>query len=165
LVKTLQHINAVKKIVFASSFFLLAWIVLSCDPLMLYEKNTSVESAGWRNTDKIGFEVGITDTVGLYNFYINIRHSTDYRFSNIFLFVDTFFPDGSQSRDTIEIVLADASGKWFGKGLGKIKENQVMLQRGLSFPMKGLYKFRIEQGMREPDLKGVEDIGIRIERM
>jgi len=40
-----------------------------------------------------------------------------------------------------------------------------LLKRGFSFPMKGKYKFRIEQGMREPELKEITDVGIRIERM
>jgi gliding motility-associated lipoprotein GldH len=31
--------------------------------------------------------------------------------------------------------------------------------------MKGHYKFRIEQGMREPELTGIKDVGIRIEKM
>ncbi|MBM3436813.1 MAG: gliding motility lipoprotein GldH, partial [Bacteroidetes bacterium] len=34
-----------------------------------------------------------------------------------------------------------------------------------SFPVKGKYVFRIEQGMREFELQGIEDIGIRIEKM
>ena len=103
--------------------------------------------------------------LALLNFYINIRHTTEYKFRNIFLFVDTFFPDGSQSRDTVEIMLADPKGKWFGKGIGSIRSNQVLLKRGFSFPLKGHYKFRIEQGMRVPELMGIKDVGIRIEKM
>jgi gliding motility-associated lipoprotein GldH len=137
----------------------------SCDPGRIYENNIPIDPLGWQVANKIPFELDVTDTLALLNFYINIRHTTDYKYRNIFLFVDTFFPEGTQSRDTVEIMLADAKGKWFGKGIGNIRSNQVLLKRGFSFPMKGHYKFRIEQGMREPELTGVRDVGIRIEKM
>lgn len=137
----------------------------SCDPSGIYDRNVQIDPEGWAVADKKPFEVDATDTLALLNFYINLRHTTDYRYRNIFLFVDTFFPDGTQSKDTIEIILADQKGEWFGKGIGDIRSNQVLLKRGFSFPMKGKYKFRIEQGMREPELKGIMDVGIRIERM
>jgi gliding motility-associated lipoprotein GldH len=137
----------------------------SCDPTGVFEKNTPIDPAGWQISNKVPFELDVTDTLALLNFYINIRHTTDYKYRNIFLFVDTFFPEGTQSRDTIEIVLADAKGRWFGKGIGNIRSNQVLLKRGFSFPMKGHYKFRLEQGMREQELTGIQDVGIRIEKM
>ena len=140
-------------------------IFVSCDPDAVYEKNAPIDPLGWQVANKIPFELEVTDTLALLNFYINIRHTTDYKYRNIFLFMDTFFPEGSQSRDTIEIVLADTKGKWFGKGIGNIRNNQVLLKRGFSFPLKGHYKFRLEQGMREPELTEIMDVGIRIERM
>lgn len=154
-----------RKITFAGIVLLLVTMLTSCDPSGFYEKNSLVNSEGWSVSDKIPFELEATDSLALLNFYINIRHTTGYKYRNIFLFVDTFFPDGSQSRDTVEIILADPKGKWFGKGIGNIRANQVLLKRGFSFPLKGHYKFRIEQGMREPELMGIKDVGIRIEKM
>jgi gliding motility-associated lipoprotein GldH len=40
----------------------------------------------------------------------------------------------------------------------------VLLRRGLRFPQKGKYIFEFEQAMREPELEGVMDIGLRIAR-
>jgi gliding motility-associated lipoprotein GldH len=140
-------------------------LLTACDPKGFYEKNAPVDPEGWSISDKKPFEVEVTDTLALLNFYLNIRHTTEYKNRNIFLFLDTFLPDGMQTRDTIEIMLADAKGKWYGKGIGNIRSDQVLLKRGFSFPMKGLYKFRIEQGMREMELTGIKDVGIRIEKM
>jgi len=158
------HRHLIKIVV---STFLVSCILLliSCDPNRVYETNTQIDATGWLISNKVPFEMEVTDTLALLNFYINIRHTTDYKYRNIFLFVDTFFPEGSQSRDTVEIILADARGKWFGKGIGNIRSNQVLLKRGFSFPMKGHYKFRLEQGMREQELLGITDVGIRIEKM
>jgi gliding motility-associated lipoprotein GldH len=108
--------------------------------------------------------VPLEDTVNIYKFYLNLRHTTSYRYANIYLFINTTFPDGTAARDTVECILADPSGKWVGKGISNILDNQVLLRRGLRFPQKGKYIFEFEQAMREPELEGVMDIGLRITR-
>jgi len=141
------------------------FIITSCDPKRVFEQNIPVLTKGWKSTEPVELEVLINDTITLHNYYINIRHTTDYKYSNIYLFMDTWFPEGSQTRDTIQVVLADATGKWYGKGFGNIKDAKILVKSGVAFPVKGSYRFRIEQGMREFELKGIEDIGIRIEKM
>lgn len=94
-----------------------------------------------------------------------MRHADSYKFSNLYLFINSYFPGGSHTRDTIELILADHTGKWYGSGFGNIKEYQVLIRKGVVFPVTGVYKIGIEQGMRENNLLGIEDIGIRIERM
>jgi len=66
------------------------------------------------------------------------------------------------SRDTIEFVLADIEGRWLGKGWGAIKDNSVLLNRSMRFPLKGKYEFKIQQAMRVDTLDGISDIGIQI---
>ena len=39
-----------------------------------------------------------------------------------------------------------------------------MLQQALRFPLKGIYSFHLEQAMRDEQLEGIEDIGLRIEK-
>lgn len=81
------------------------------------------------------------------------------------MFFHTTFPGGYATSDTLQILLAESSGKWIGSGMGKIKECRVMLQDRIRFPESGTYSFCIEQAMRTQTLKGIEDIGIRIEKM
>jgi len=150
-------------IIFISLLFAVIFC-LSCDSSRIYEKNVPVNNGSWSRYEPLVFKVNIEDTISANNFYINLRYSADYRFSNIFLFIDTYFPDGNYTRDTIEYILAGADGKWFGKGLGKIKENRILLKQNVIFPQKGVYEFRFEQAMRMENLEGIEDVGIRIEK-
>ncbi len=136
----------------------------SCDFNRYYEKNYPFENQSWERDRLVGFQVDIQDTLSPFNFIINIRHNTDYRYGNIFLFLNTSYPDGNHSRDTLECLLAAPDGEWFGKGAGKIKENQILFKRNVLFPMKGIYDFKFEQAMRVEDLQGMEDFGIRIEK-
>ena len=114
--------------------------------------------------DKVKFHVNITDLQSRYSFYINVRNADDYKFSNLYLFLHTNLPNGKITRDTIECQLADYDGKWLGSGITGIKFNRFLFQQGVRFPVSGEYLFTIEQAMRVNDLKGITDIGIRMEK-
>ena len=140
------------------------FFLAGCDSRTIFDNTKSIRDDVWKSNQIIRFDVPLEDTVNIYNFYLNLRHTTSYRFANIFLFISTTFPDGTAARDTVECILADPSGKWVGKGISNIRDNQVLLRRGLRFTQKGKYIFEFEQAMREPELKGIMDIGLRIVR-
>jgi gliding motility-associated lipoprotein GldH len=139
-------------------------VIQSCDSKRIYEENKRIEKSIWNSKDKAIFNVTITDILTRYNFYFNLRNGGDYPYSNICLFLKTVFPDGRIARDTIECQLADYDGKWLGSGISDVKFNRFLFQKGVRFPQKGQYIFEVEQAMRVNDLKGITDIGIRLEK-
>jgi len=147
------------------SGIMLACIILglwSCEQRSVFDNNKNLPGDVWRSDQIIRLDVEIKDTVNIHKFYLNLRHKTIYRYANLFLFINTTYPDGTHARDTVECILADPSGKWLGKGISNIRDYQVLLRRGLRFPMQGTYTFEFEQAMREPELSGIMDIGLRI---
>lgn len=154
-----------KTIIPGTALFLLAALFLTgCSDNSIYDRYEPCEEEAWDASDIKEFKVEINDTFNSFDFWFNVRATTDYPYSNLYVFMDTKMPDGTAARDTIEVFLADNSGKWLGKGIGKVKENAFLLRRDIVFPVKGDYLFRIEQAMREERLKGVTDVGIRISR-
>jgi gliding motility-associated lipoprotein GldH len=107
----------------------------------------------------------VIDTVSKTNVSFTIRTGSDYPFRNIFLFVTASSPDGKSITDTLEYELADEKGNWFGKGSGDVHELNLPYRSNVFFPLKGNYVFKIQHGMRTVDLKGVYDIGVRIEKI
>ncbi len=151
-----------RKILF---FILLFVIIISCkNNNIIYLKNKSLPDKTWEQNNIIKFNVHIEDTLSKYNFYVNIRNTSDYGFCNLFIFLKTLYPDGNNSIDTIEFILAGPDGKWLGKGKNII-DNKILLKTNLSFPKAGNYSFEFTQAMRENKLKGIEDIGIQIEKI
>lgn len=136
----------------------------ACVQVSVFESNREINPDGWNLNDSVEFVVDVTDTLSAMNFLLTLRHNTDYEYSNIYFFLNTYYPGNQYSRDTIQLLLAGKDGKWFGEGLGKLREVEVMLKPGVVFPMKGTYRFSFVQAMRVESLTGVEDIGIRIER-
>ncbi|MCF8299045.1 MAG: gliding motility lipoprotein GldH [Saprospiraceae bacterium] len=144
---------------------ILILLLVSCSSDTIFEENKQVNE-NWNKNDTLCFKVEISDLTLHYNFYINIRNSTDYGFSNFYFFMNSVFPDRNIQRDTIECILANLEGKWLGKGFGGIKENNMLLQKGIIFPQEGIYEFIIEHAMRvdkNEGLHGIKNIGIRIE--
>lgn len=136
----------------------------SCDKKRFFDESTKIPVNGWHKDSAAAFHLEISDTLQFYKFFINLRHNDNYRYSNFYLFLNTRLPNGTHTRDTIEMTLADFTGKWVGKGFGTLRDNQILIRENLRFPRKGIYHFTVEQAMREEVLKGVENVGIRVER-
>lgn len=136
----------------------------SCGFNYTYNETISIDDGKWYKDEAAHFEVAIHDSINSQNFILNFRNNTNYRYSNLYIFMTTHFPNGNITRDTIECVLADQSGKWLGKGWGNIKENQIVLKSGLKFPLTGKYDFYVQQAMREDTLRGIESVGLIIEK-
>ena len=144
---------------------LLAILILSaCDSNRVYEQNIEIPNGIWNSKNKAKFEVDIADTLTPHNFYINVRNAGAYPYSNLFLFLETEFPDKVYALDTIECLLADNSGRWLGDGSGDIWDNRILFKKGVRFRKAGKYIFTLEQAMRVENLPMVMDVGVRIEK-
>ena len=157
--------NNFNKMKYFLIFSVIAYTLVSCDPDRVYDKFKDIEDGIWNRTETMKFDVQIDDTLSYHRVFVNIRNSGDYSYSNIFIFINTIYPDKKVSRDTIDCLLADDKGKWLGKGLGDLKDCQFLIKKGVRFHQKGIYTFELEQAMRVEKLKGIKSVGIRIEKI
>ena len=136
----------------------------ACHFNLVFEQYQPVEQRKWDKDSLLVFNIPITDTTSNHNLLVNIRNDVNYSYSNLWLFITIEQPDGERIEDKFEITLADPSGKWLGKGFGGLKTREVIFRSNVFFPVSGDYKISIAQGMREDVLKGISDVGIRIEQ-
>ena len=139
------------------------FLFTACDSSVFYDRQRAADESGWRPDEALEFDVEVTDTTTVYNFLMEVRNSISYPYANTFLFLNTTFPDGSMSRDTLEFPLADASGRWLGKRTGRYVDTRYYFRRNARFPMAGSYRFSVTNGMRDSAIAGIKDIGLRIE--
>jgi len=155
-----------KKILNSSLWaILISLVTVSCSGNDIYFQYDSVNPKGWSKDSLYGFDIPVTDTVALYNVYVNIRNRGEYPYQNLWLFLTKITPDSIESKDSIECYLADQRGKWLGKGLGSILEMPVLYQQKVRFKSSGIYHYKIVHGMRDSLLSGINDIGIRVEKV
>lgn len=138
-------------------------LVAGCDSNRYFEEYKPIKGEAWSMANKQLFEVDIADTNAVFSLFFNVRHTSSYRYRNMFVFLETTFPDGQQFRDTLECMMADASGKWYGSG-SEIKDHRFLFKRHVAFSQAGTYLFEFEQAMREDPLEHVKDVGLRIEK-
>lgn len=146
---------------YLTALFLL--IIVSCDS-GIYEEYYSFDNQLWNTDSIIEFNYIIPDTTKQYDLSIKLRHSIDYEFQNLFIFLY------SKKKDTIELNLSDKNGKWLGSGVSDIREVEYTFEKGRIFSKKGEHQLRIEQAMRYgfenkiENLENVLDIGLIISK-
>lgn len=134
----------------------------SCSDDVLIDKNIEFESESWNVSEPFVTKFDVQDTINNYNFFVTLRNTEDYPYQNLFVFLTTSFPNGKTKLDTINCPLANMQGKWLGKGFGGVYDNRILYMARKRFPLDGAYTIKIEQAMRDEDLVGVLDVGVRI---
>jgi len=115
---------------------------ISCDSSIVFEEYKSFENQNWNTDSAAFFNYTITDTTSINTVKIKLRHTVEYEFQNLILFVET------DVIDTVELMLANKEGMWLGGGIGDVREFEFEYQNAKLFSKKGNYSFKIEQAMR-----------------
>ena len=150
--------------------FRVFFLVVSCDSKRVYDAYRSVPN-GWNKDSIISFTLHPPDSINPYNLFVDLRNTSQYKYSNIFLIVEMVFPHGKTIKDTLEYRMADATGKFLGSGIMDVKENKLWYKENVIFNEAGNYTVNIQHAMRENgkvngvvSLEGITDIGFRIEK-
>jgi gliding motility-associated lipoprotein GldH len=144
-------------------FSLIILIGISCDKNRVYDHIVSLSSKGWTADKGVEFDMPVDDPRRAYDILLHLRNTGDYKYSNIWLFIETKSPGGNSLRDTFEIKLANESGRWIGKGIGNVYEVLVPYKQNILFPNRGIYQVTISQAMREQAIEHLLDVGLRLQ--
>jgi gliding motility-associated lipoprotein GldH len=140
-------------------------IFLSCHPGKVHYQETVVfEEETWNYSDTAHFAFSIQDTLQRYNLYLDVEHRDDYPFQNLYVIIHSKTPKGEIIKDQHSLELQEKDGFWMGDCQGKSCELRFILREGLAFAEIGDYKISIEQYSREENLKGIQSMGIYLEK-
>lgn len=134
---------------------------LSCEYRVLYDQYQMVEQSAWGKDKVYYFTFMVTDNSIPYDVTLDIRNSNDYPYQNLWLFCNEEPPAGDMRRDTIECMLADESGKWYGRGIS-LYECGFPIRENYRFAYAGQYTFSVRQGMRDSLITGIREIGLQV---
>jgi len=143
----------------------ISFFIVSCNTNDVYFKYKAISSNGWNKDSLYTFDFPISDTLATYNVFVNVRNVGNYPYQNLWLFLSKMSPDSILINDSIECYLADNRGKWLGSGVGSIFEMPILYQQNVKFKNTGTYQYKIVHGMRDTVLIGINDIGIRVEKV
>lgn len=153
-----------KSSVFYICMLCIVLIFSSCDQTRVFEAARPIANRQWQYADTMQFQVPISDTTQRYNVDINLRHTNEYPYNNLYIWVYTTYPSGKIFKNRVNLPLAEPDGKWYGSGLGDVLSVPINIQQNAVFPEKGTYIFALEQDMRQNPLPEILDIGVRVEK-
>ncbi|WP_256011035.1 gliding motility lipoprotein GldH [Desertivirga xinjiangensis] len=146
------------------SLLLLCSIYLvGCTDSALIDTSTEITGKNWSYIKRVTFPVKIDNANKLYNVYFNLRHTADYKYSNIFVLIHQRSPGLKTITERREFQLAYPDGEWLGSGSGNLYSYQLLFKEKYKFPKAGTYVFEFEQNMRDNPLREISDVGIRVE--
>jgi gliding motility-associated lipoprotein GldH len=144
---------------------LITLLLAGCTEEALINQTREVSNAKWAFDDPVKMSVDVLDTTSSYAYFIQLRHSGDYRYRNLIVYFKTFYPNNTYMVDTVDCPLAEPSGRWLGSGLGDILDNQILFKINQPFPISGTYNFEIQHAMRSDTVHEIYDMGLLIKKM
>ena len=145
-------------------FLCFGGVWVSCQNNRVYEGSKAISSEGWRMDDSAEFVIDVTDTVSAHNIIFNVRNTNSYRYANLYIFLDSYYPNFRHTRDTLHFLLADQQGNWIGDRAGEIVDNRFMFREKVRFPKAGQYRFVMSHGMYDETLPEIVDVGVTVEK-
>lgn len=139
---------------------LISVLWLGCQRGVVYNEFQQLPAQGWEADSALQFVPTLTDTLGSYQMQIIVRHTDRYAYQNLWLFVDVQKDSILLHRDTIESYLANERGEWYGSGMSKMTL-PLLYMENIALPA-GEYKITVQQGMREEQLRGITDVGLKV---
>ena len=149
-------------------FLLISSLFYGCLPSPYYQKQEAIPQNQWKYDFNPKFKFEITDSAAIYHTYFIIQHTQAYPYSNLWLWLKVTGPgDKIAKRERLNVMMADPSGKWKGRGIGAVYEERVFLNisDSIKFDRKGTYEVSLEQNMRVNPLPEILHVGIRVEKI
>ena len=135
----------------------------SCGQSYFFDEKKEIQNSNWTYQDTLDFTVDVTDTLSIYNMYLDINHSTEYSFQNIYIRIHTKYPNGQRVTQQVPIDMMRKVGIWYGDCNSEVCDLRVTLLEDSFFNALGKHTLTIEQFMRKDPLEGINSMALRIE--
>ncbi len=155
-----------KNIAFLGSLTFLTLIFLTgCGKSYFFSETTEIPAETWTYANIPEFEVNVDDVAATYNLLLDITHSADFPYQNIYLKFHATDPAGRETVTQVPVEFANKGGVWFGNCSNEWCHLEGFLQKNLKFSEAGKYVFKLEQYMRIENLEGIQSVGLKIEKI
>lgn len=135
-------------------FLILIILLTSCGPTVVYDKNITIDQP-WKYDAELVYDIDITDTDKLYDLMLYLDHSADFTYQNLYIQINTTYPDGKTVIDEVSLQLANSRGEFSGKCNREKCCVSIVLQEGFKFQNIGMHSIKILQHSRMPSLEGI----------
>jgi len=140
----------------------LSLMLIGCTSNTIYSHYESLPISGWCADSTIRFPFEITDSLAHYDMVVNLRHTDNYPFQNVWFFTELYLDSTLLEKDTLNYYLADQRGRWLGNGAAGKHDMPTLYKQNVRFASTGQYSLHVTHGMRTEQLNGCSDLGLTI---
>jgi len=144
----------------------LLFVIVACsnEHKTIYHEYQSIAGKGWLKKDTLKFPLLPSDSARVVALTAEVRNTLEYPYADFYLVVQQNIADSLHwQTDTVRFVLADAFGKWKGTGSGNYYQSSAYIRMFKLPPHPKHAIIKVSQGMKDDVLKGITDVGFRLE--
>ena len=147
------------------ALFIFLGSLIGCKQLDVFEQSQTFRKNDWKSDNPAKGQFLINDTTATYQIFIIIRHTDAYRYNNIWLNVGLAAPGDPMYKQKVNLQLGEDATGWEGTGMNDIWEvRKNLFDKPRRFIKPGIYKFELQQIMRDDPLQQVMSAGLRVEK-
>lgn len=144
-------------------FFIFS-LLISCSDNHFRRFDILPEDQRWQASDKKVYEFEIKNDSQLYNVVFQFSHVYGYQFNSVPVHFDIESPDGTTENLSIDLVIANRSGKQLGDCSGDVCDLFYKVKEKTKL-QKGNYKITVYNSFNGPYLPNVIGVGMAIENV
>ncbi len=147
------------------TFFLVLVLLCftQCGETFFYTQEIPINTEGWSYDKAKKFDFKIQEANQKYQAFLDIKHTPDYPYQNLYYQLKTTNPKGNVDKRMLSTNLADKTGQWYGSCNSTSCNVRINLEKEISFEDIGNYTIEIEQWTRDSLLQEVESIALHIQ--
>jgi len=151
------------RLFFRSTIYMLLTVLLigSCGPRPIYESTKQIEGK-WEYEKALPFDFNISDHSISYDLILKLDYSTSFAYKNLYVKIETEYPDKSKTEDIVSLNLTDRMGAFQGKCNSNSCETDILLKEKFKFKEPGAYTIAISQHSREEKLAGIKEASLML---
>lgn len=140
---------------------LIAFLLTACHQNnYLFEDKILLSDQQWHKDDTLIFDIPSNTSTASVDILLHVWHNEQYRYQNLWLFIEIISPGGKIISTKIDLPLADQYG-WFGSRRWKTLQVKARLIT-LNLLEYGNYRLKIRQGMRNEALPYIEAVAVAV---
>lgn len=138
---------------------LAVFFLSSCDNTAVFKEIRKFENLSWNRMNIQYFEVPVAKGDVL-DFYLFLRHYTDFPYDKLFVSITFYSPDGTMRSGEYDFELKNKNGKWKADGMGDLWDIELPIIDGMRFGSEGICKVRVENKYPRSETPGIIEIGL-----
>lgn len=139
--------------------FLFAFLVIgltSCSDRPVISISQSI-NGDWNYDSPLIYSLDIQSDDTVYDLILELTYSTDFNYQNIYVNIETQYPNGEKVDDVISINLTDGAGTFLGNCNNKECDIEILLQEKFKFKDIGTHIISISQHSRKENIPGISE--------